>query len=218
MLMQRPAVGQVFQQPILAAHPPPQYVSRQLYTEPTDKYVFEQAQEAREHPTPGQILARSLVQEARRFNFTAAPPAHIKPSVWSDPVDISDTVTFPAGAPGAYQTVCSFTTPPGRWARIEHYGVQNLDSAYTYNGEILWGFRLNGRFLDQGMTDWGEQRGSMVFMRPTFILMMNEGITLDFMARRAIAGAQQDIQMAFRGWTWRLRNNYEGTQGAVTAY
>jgi hypothetical protein len=215
-MQQRARQGNV--RPVRVADPPPQYVSRRLHTEPTDKYVFDEAQEARQNPSPSQILARSLVQEARRISFTASPPAHIKPSVWSEPVDQSNTLTFPAGAPGAYQTVCTFKTPPGRWARIEHYGVQNLDPAYTYNGEILWGFRLNGRFLDQGMTDWGEQRGSMVFMRPTFILMMTEGTTLDFMARRAIAGAQQVVQMAFRGWTWRLRNNYEGTQGSVTAY
>ncbi len=215
----RPAVGQVLPVHVHAIAPPPQYVSRKLHTQFADVYAADQAEQARHEITAPQILARELVKEVRNVALTAAPPAHIKPHIWSEPVDQSHSVTIPGGAVATpYQTVCSFTTPPGRWARIEHYGVQVVDPAYTYNGELLWGFRLNGRFLDQGLTNWGEQRGSMVFMRQTVILMNNEDVTLDFMVKRATAGPDRLVQMAFRGWTYRLRNNYEGTQGSVTAY
>ncbi len=122
-------------------------------------------------------------------------------------------------AVSAYQTVVSFTCPPGRWARIEQYGVNVLDPAYTYDGSILWAFRgPQGNYLDQGMSNWGEQRGSMVFPRKTVIILQEEQ-TLNFQVRRAVAaGGAQTVQMGFRGWTWRLRNNYEGTQASVTAY
>ena len=188
-------------------------------TVPTDLDVFNQLQEARHEQSAPDILVQSLIKAARNVNFTAAPPAHIKPHIWSEPVDQSATVIIGAGIAGAYQTVCSFTTPPGRWARIEHYGVQVVDGTYAYGGELLWAFRLNGRFLDQGLTGWGEQRGSMVFMRQTVIQMITEGAKLDFMVKRAVGGGTaRTVQMAFRGWTYRLRNNYEGTQGSVTAY
>ncbi len=215
--MMRPAAGQVVGS-AQAIAPPPQYVSRKLHTQYADVFAADQAQAERHRYTPAKEIAAALVAEIRTTNITAAPPAHIKPHIWSEPVDQSHTITIPAGPAGAYQTVCSFTTPPGRWARIEHYGVQVVDPAYNYDGELLWGFRLDGRYLDQGLTNWGEQRGSMVFMRQVVILMNNEDITLDFQVKRAVAGEERVVQMAFRGWTYRLRNNYEGTQGSVTAY
>lgn len=218
LVMRRPATGTIVGR-VQAMPPPPSRISAHLETEFADKFAFDQAQAKRHQVSPATNLARALVESARNANITAAPPAHIKPHIWSEPVDQSNTVVIAAGAPTAYQTVCTFTTPPGRWARIEHYGVQVVDPAYTYDGEILWAFRLNGRFLDQGMMDWGEQRGSMVFMRQTVILMNNEDVTLDFMVKRAVAGVTaRTVQMAMRGWTYRLRNNYEGTQGSVTAY
>jgi hypothetical protein len=214
--VRRPVPGQALARAI-ALPPPPGKVPSWHETEFSDAAAFHQAQEQYRNPDP---LVNSLIQAARRLNITAAPPAHIKPHIWSEPVDISAQVTMPGANPGAYQTVCTFTTPPGRWARIEHYGVNVVTpSTYAYDGELLWAFKLNGRFLDQGMSDWGEQRGSMVFMRQTVILMNNEGVTLEFLIRRAVANAvPKVVQMAFRGWTYRLRNNYEGTQGSVTAY
>jgi hypothetical protein len=133
-------------------------------------------------------------------------------------VDLSDSAVVPAAVQAQYVPVVEFTCPPGRWARIEQYGVNVLDPAYTYNDSILWAFRLQGRFLDQGMSNWGEQRGTMVFPRKT-IIIVQEGQLLQFMVRRAVAaGGPQTVQMGFRGWTWRLRNNYEGTQASVTAF
>lgn len=213
----RPYVGQRVGRAV--GLPPPGPLDRRVTTEFADQFAFNEAQQARHSDTPVDQIVSKLVQAARFLNITAAPPAHIRPHIWSEPVDKSAQVTIAAGGVAtAYQTVCTFTTPPGHWARIEHYGVFNIDPAYDYDGELLWAFRMNGRFLDQGMSDWGEQRGSMVFMRPTVILMNHENITLDFMVKRAVAGGEQVVQMAFRGWTYRLRNNYEGTQGSVTAY
>lgn len=195
-------------------------VMPQRHAVSADQAAFDQAQAERHRQTPAKDLVAHLVAAARRMNLTVAPPAHIKPAVWSEPVDQSGQVVIAAGNPAAYQTVCQFTTPPGRWARIEHYGAAVISpSTYNYGGSLLWGFRLNGRMLDMGMSDWGEQRGSMVFLRPTVIIMPQEQITLEFMVRRAqVTGVPLTVQMCFRGWTWRLRNNYEGTQGSVTAY
>lgn len=154
----------------------------------------------------------------RRVNITAGPPAHIKPHIWSEPVDQSGQVTL-ADAAVPYQTVCTFQAPQGRMARITHYGVNVTDPTYQYNGTLRWRFLLNGRVLDLGMENFIEQRGSMVFMRPTVIIMKNELDTLAFQVERTQAdGNEYTVQMCFRGWTWRLRNNYDGTQASVTAY
>lgn len=155
---------------------------------------------------------------ARRTNITAGMPAHIRPPVWNNPVDVSSTVTVPA-AVNDYQVAVTFRIPAGHGLRVEQYGVNVLDPAYTYDGSILWAFRVDGRLLDQGMSDWGEQRGSMIFPRKTTIVEWREEVNVDFMVRRAVvAGAPQNVQMGFRGWTWSKRNNYEGTQSSVTAY
>jgi hypothetical protein len=188
------------------------------YTQPADVYAADQAEYDRHHPGPDAHLVRDLLNGLRRMNVTAGPPAHIKPQVWSEPVDQSDQVTL-AAAVIPYQTVCSFVTPPGRMARITHYGVNVTDPTYQYDGTLEWRFRQNGRVLDLGMADWSEQRGSMVFMRPTVIIMKNSDELLEFQVRRVnAAGPAYTVQMCFRGWTWRLRNNYEGTQASVTAY
>lgn len=199
---------------------PPAHLPGSSHEVWADEVAFQEEQAFRNRDTPARRIVAELLQASKRLNITTAPPAHIKPHIWSEPVDQTAQVEIPAGAADAYQTVCSFTTPPGRWARIEHYGVNVVDPAsYAYDGTLLWAFRLRGRMLDLGMSDWGEQRGSMVFMRPVVILMNNEDVTLDFMVRRAVADATAyTVQMGFRGWTYRLRNNYEGTQGSVTAY
>ncbi len=197
---------------------PPMRVSPNLTTQFADVYAADQAEIARHTMTPEKGLVDEMVKALRNFNFTVGLPAHIRPHIWSNPVDVSGSVALQA-AVSQYQTVATFTCPPGRWARIEQYGVNVLDPTYTYDGSILWAFRgPQGAYLDQGMSNWGEQRGSMVFPRKTFVILQ-EGQTLDFQVRRAVAaGAPQNVQMGFRGWTWRLRNNYEGTQASVTAY
>lgn len=171
-------------------------------------------------PTYVDQLVHALVKASRQLVITAAPPANVRPTVWSEPVDLTTTFVVPAAA-GPYQTAITFEVPAGYGARIEQYGVEVDDPAYTYNGDILWGFRKNGRMLDLGMSDWGEQRGSMIYPRKTAINMDSQGNNRDqlqFMVKRAVAGGgTYTVRMNFRGWAWRKRNAYEGTQSAVTA-
>jgi hypothetical protein len=169
-------------------------------------------------PTAESKLTDSLMRMIRRTTITAAPPAHIRPTVWSDAIDISATIALPA-AVSPYQVACTFIAPVARGARIEQYGVTVQDPTYTYNGSIIWAFRLNGAFLANGLSGWGEQRGSTVFPRKTVIIMQPKD-RLDFLVARAVLGTNgtQSIQMGFRGWQYRMRNNYIGTQGSATAY
>jgi hypothetical protein len=169
-------------------------------------------------PSPERTMAQELIRQVRQLSITAAPPAHIRPTVWSDPVDKVVTTTVLA-AVGPYTSAVEFLVPPGRGCRIEQFGVSVQDAAYTYDGSILWAFRKNNsQYLDQGLSDWGEQKGSIVFPRKT-VIVLDEGDLIQMMVRRAVvAGAPQTVQMGFRGWTWRKRNNLTGTQSSVTAY
>lgn len=202
-----------------ALPPPPLTSAGGRYTQFADEFAAQQAEIARQMPTPARELANEFMHLMRRTNITAGLPAHIRPPVWNNPVDLSETVTVPAGVQADYQVGVTFRVPAGYGLRVEQYGINVLDAAYTYDGSILWAWRVNGQMLDQGMSDWGEQRGSMIFPRKTSIVVWQEEVNVDFMYRRAVAaGAPQDVQMGFRGWTWRKRNNFEGTQASVTAY
>jgi hypothetical protein len=120
---------------------------------------------------------------------------------------------------GAYTTAVRFVVPKGYGARIEQYGVNVTNPLYNYNGTILWAFRKNGQqFLDNGMSNWGEQRGSMVYPRKVAItLMPNDSI--EFMVKRALApGPAYQVQMGFRGWLFLMRNTNLGTQAVATSY
>lgn len=177
----------------------------------------------RSPPTESQEMVGSLVKMARRLVITAAPPAHVRPTVWSNPIDLTATVSVPGAVSPTYTDVLTFQVPSGYGARIEQYGVDVQDPAYTYDGSLLWAFKKNGTLIDQGMSNWGEQRGSTQYPRKTVIILdcvgNNPGDILTFSVRRAVlAGAPQNVVMNFRGWTWRKRNSYEGTQGSTTAY
>jgi len=169
-------------------------------------------------PTPEDGLVAKIMNVIRRTNITVSPPAHNKPIIWSDPIDLSARVTVPA-AVGAYQTVIQYQAPPGRWARIDGYGVQVLDAAYTYNGSLLWRIVKNGvEEVGPGLSNWAEQRGSLVNMRPIYIRVEEDDV-ITFQVRRAVAaGAPQDVDMGLTGWQWPLRMNYEGTGAVVTSF
>lgn len=164
-------------------------------------------------------LVAKIMNVIRRTNITVSPPAHIKPIVWADPIDLSARVTIAAAASAAWTTAVTYTAPPGRWARISGYGVQVLDAAYTYNGSLLWRIVKNGfEEVGPGMSNWAEQRGSLVNMRPVYI-RVEEDQTIQFQVRRAVAaGAPQDVDMGLTGWQWPLRMNYEGTGAVVTSF
>lgn len=201
---------------------PPYYRQPQspdgLSTRPADQQYYDEERIQRHEHTPQKALMDALMRTIRYVSITAAPPAHIRPTMFSDPVDLSDQVSVTA-AIGGYTTVVSFTVPDGRGARIEQYGVNVLGGTYPYDGSLLWRFRKNGSPLDLGMSDWGEQRGSMVFPRKT-VINLNAKDILDFQVRRAAltTGGTLTVQMGFRGWIWRKRNNFNGTQSSVTAY
>lgn len=162
-------------------------------------------------------LVNQIVTLVRKTNVTASPPAHLSPTVWSDPIDLSARITVPA-AVGVYAPAITFTVPDGRYSRIKYYGVNVLDPAYTYNGSILWRFTINGIPIGDGMSDWGIQRGSIIQPRETYIIVKQADV-IRFEVRRAVlALAAQDVDMSITGWTWRLRMNYEGTGASVTAF
>lgn len=184
----------------------------------TDQAI-EQAE--REHfsgpATENDRLVGSIINWIRRANVTVSPPAHIEPIIWSQAIDLTARVSVPA-AVGDYVTAVEYQVPEGRYARIDTYGVQVDDAAYTYNGSILWRFRVNGINVPNGLSDWGEQRGSLPSPRKTFIVLKQEDL-IQFQVRRAVAAAgPQDVEMGITGWTWRLRMNYEGTGASVTAF
>ena len=202
---------------VQALPPPPATSSGHLFTNWADEASAQASEAQQAAPSATKNLVGELLKALRRTNITAGPPAFVRPHIWSDPIDLSATVSVPAAA-GPYQIAVQFTVPDGYWARIEQYGVTVQDPTYTYNGSILWAFQVQGAFVPQGLTGWGEQRGSMVFPRKTFILGQQQQI-INMLVRRATpVGSAQTVQMGFRGWTWRLRNNYEGTQAGVTAY
>jgi hypothetical protein len=201
----------------IALPPPPATSSGHQQTQFADLFSAQSAEAQQAAPSATKNLMAELLKALRRTNITAGPPAFVRPHIWSDPIDLSASVVVPA-AVGPYQIAVQFVVPDGYWARIEQYGVTVQDPAYTYNGSILWAFQVQGAFVPQGLTGWGEQRGSMVFPRKTFILGEQQQIINMLVRRATVVGAPQTVQMGFRGWTWRLRNNYEGTQAGVTAY
>lgn len=168
-------------------------------------------------PSAERTMAAELIRQVRQLSITAAPPAHVRPTVWSDALDLVETVVVPA-AVNNYVVAVEFLVPEGRGCRIEQFGVNVKDPLYAYDGSILWAFKKNNRLLDQGLSNWGEQKGSIVFPRKT-VITLAAGDLIQMCVRRAVAAAgAQTVAMGFRGWTWRMRNTLNGTQSSVTAY
>lgn len=187
---------------------------------PADTRAFRDREAIAQHGPPGARLTDALLNMIRKAVITTAEPAHLASPVWGAPIDLSARVTVPA-AVTPYVTVVSFIVPPGRWASIQQYGVNVIDPTYTYDGSLLWRFRVNGLNLGDGLTDWGQQRGSIVNPRniSKSPIILREGWLIEFQVERAVvAAAPQDVEMTFIGHTWRLRNNYEGTAASVTAW
>lgn len=160
-------------------------------------------------------LFEKFIKWTRNTNFTASEPAHAQPMLWSDPIDLSANYVLPA-AVGPYASVLSFIVPSGRYARINGYGVQ-VGGGFTYDGSILWRITVNGLAVPS-LLDWGEQRGTIAIPRQTFIVVPQDQ-KISFDVRRAVAaGGTSDVTMALKGWTWRLRKNFEGTKSSVTAF
>jgi len=164
-------------------------------------------------------FAVEMTRALRNTALTAAQPAHAVPDLWSEPVDLQGSVTLQDAAdpPGTWQTGIRFIVPPGRWARIEAYGVDVVDPAYTYNGSILWRILVNNSPVNS-LASFGEHRGTLVHPRPTVIIAPQDAI-VQFQLRRAVAAvAPQVVNMLLLGWIWRLRNTNEGTAASVTVF
>jgi hypothetical protein len=171
------------------------------------------------------LLLQQFSALIQNTNITASQPAHNEPNLWSTPVDLSGQVVVPQ-AVGGYQTVLTYRAQPGRWVRINGYGVDVVSPAnYAYDGSLLWVIRRNGIPVET-LGDWGEHRGSIIRPRETFILLNGDngqsgegGDVITFAVRRAVVAlAPSTVHMALTGFTWRPRNNYDGTRAGTAAY
>lgn len=186
-------------------------------TQSADAYIFgEERDQFEGPPTQEDRLVSKILNVIRRTNITVSPPAHIAPTYWTQPIDLSARVNV-AAAVGAYATAITYTVPEGYGGRIDGYGVTVQDAAYNYNGSLLWRLQINGRDIEN-LTDWGEQRGSVVIPRETVIILQEQD-TIRLQVRRAVGAAgAQDVDHALKGWIWRKRMNYEGTAASVTQF
>jgi hypothetical protein len=171
------------------------------------------------------LLLQQMSALLQNTNITASQPAHNAPNLWSTPVDLSVQVTVP-GAVGGYQTAITFVAPPGRWVRITGYGYDvSSPAAFPYDGSLLWQITKNGLPV-QTISDFGEHRGTIIRPRDTFILLNGNtndsnggGDVIKFNVMRAIAAANPaTVQMALIGYTWRPRNDHEGTRASIGAF
>ena len=166
------------------------------------------------------LLTQQFAALIQNTNITVSAPAHNEPNLWSTPIDLSAQIIIP-GAVGNYIAPIQYRAQPGRWVRISGYGVDVTDSTYTYNGSLIWRIRKNGVYVET-LGDWGEHRGSVIRPRETFILLNGDngqGDQISFEVRRAVLAAEATtVNMALVGWTWRPRNNFEGTRAGTTAY
>jgi hypothetical protein len=161
-------------------------------------------------------FARVLAQLIANTNFTAAPPAHVEPPLWSDPVDLTARVQVPAAVTD-WIPVIDYFAPNGRWARLASYGVDVEDPAYVYDGSLLWRIRVNDNDVPS-LANWGEHRGSLAQPRSTFIVL-RENWKVSFQVKRAVAAlAAVYVDFSLQGWAWRYRHNYEGTKASITSY
>lgn len=165
------------------------------------------------------LILRQFSALLDNSRITTSRPAWDAPSLWSTPIDLSAQIVLPAAA-GSYIPAITFSVSPGRWARISGYGV-DVDGGFLYDGSILWRITKNGVNVET-LADWAQHRGSVIQPRDTFILGDGNtagGDTFQFEVRRAVtAGAPSTVNMALVGWTWRPRNNYEGTRSGMTAF
>jgi hypothetical protein len=161
-------------------------------------------------------IVRQIAGLFQRSNITASLPAHVEPTPFSIPLDLSTTITLPAAASPVWTPMLTYKSPPGRYARIAGYGV-DVDGSFTYDGSIL--FRLLKNGADPGgLTDWGEHRGSVIRPRWTFIILPEDQV-ITLQCRRAVAaGAPSRVSAALVGWSWLLSNNWQGTQASIATF
>lgn len=175
-------------------------------------------------PKPADInavdyLIQRMAGMLRDTAFSAAQPTHNKPHYWSTPLDLSARVLaipVAAFAPGVWTTAISYTVPPGQRVRVTDYGVNVLDATYSYNGSLLFRIQVNGINKYPNLADWSIQRGSIVLPRSTVINLVEDDV-LTFQVRRQIlwAGAPQDVDFCFVGYTWQPRHSFDGSRASI---
>jgi hypothetical protein len=153
-------------------------------------------------------LLKQMAYFLATTNFTVALPTHNEPHFWSRPIDLSNTVTIAAAVSPTWTTIVEYEVQDGSAARISGYGV-TAESGYTYDGSIL--FRIVVDDAPVGLSNWAEQRGSVVQPRETFINLPKVGQTVKFQARRAVlAASPTDVTAALVGWTYRPLRRMDG--------
>lgn len=168
------------------------------------------------------LLMQHLSAFIQNANITVSQPAHNEPNLWSTPIDLSAKVIVPLAA-GGWINVLSYRVQPGRWARIKGYGVDAQDpfSTFNYDGSLIWRIQKNGIDVET-LANWGEHRGSVIRPRETFLLGSGDvgnGDLITFDVKRDFGHLDATtVEMALVGYTWRPRNNYEGTKAGTTAY
>lgn len=162
-------------------------------------------------------LRRELDAWIKTASISVVPPAHQAPPYWSQPVDLSATVTMagPAQAPQVWTTAISYTAPRGWFARISGYGVNVRDATYTWNGSLLWRIIVNGNPVPN-LINWGQQRGSIVSPRETFFLVRPEQTVLFQVRRDALwAGGSQIVEHCLVGYQYSPREEVDGSRSSV---
>lgn len=164
-------------------------------------------------------LIQKMSQMLRDTAFSAAQPTHNKPHYWSTPLDLSARVLaipVAAFAPGVWTTAITYVVPPGQRVRITNYGVNVLDPTYSYNGSLLFRIQVNGINKYQDLADWSIQRGTIVQPRSTVMNLVEDDV-LTFQVRRELlwAGAPQDVDFCFVGYTWQPRHTFDGSRASI---
>jgi hypothetical protein len=161
----------------------------------------------------------AMVQKMKSFfrdaAVTASRPAHVDPNYWSTPLDISSSISVPAAlmAPGLWTTITSFKVPNGSLARVQGYGVNVQDAAYTYNGSLIWRIQVDGNNVPN-LFDFAQQRGSLVLPRQTFFVVPENKVISFQVRRNIVAGGAQTVEAGLFGWLWQPRNTYDNARNA----
>lgn len=159
-------------------------------------------------------LIKRLDDFYRRTTIVAALPAHNAPHFYSWPIDLSGRASVPA-AVGDWQTLASYTLENGRCAVINGYGMEVRDSAYTYDGSVLFRVIVNGQTVPT-LQDFATRRGTLSEPRNTFIKMIQPGDTVKLQVKRAVVAAgAQNVDGVLVGWNWRPTSASDGAAASL---
>lgn len=158
-------------------------------------------------------LAERFIIELQKGYITAAPPLHNAPHWFSTPIDISGQTVVPQSVTD-WITICDYRVEIGRRGFITQYGIDVLETTYTYNGGLLWRIIVNGNPVPT-LEGFSEHRGSLRNPRNTYIRLLERDI-ICLQVRRAVASTQQNtVYGALIGWSGRPRRDYDGSLASI---